>query len=269
MIHGVSTTVAYVTGASRGIGRLLATSLAADGARVAGFARASADLESLSSQPGALVAIPMDASDPVSVTSGFKSAGEKLGDPTLVITCAGSIDALGPIASVDPERWWRSVTVDLRGTMLCARAALSTMIPRRAGRIVTVYGNLGDDGLEHVSAFAAAKAGIARFTETLASELEGSGVIAVSMHPGFVRTPMTEHVASSTDGRQWLPAFGDRAPDHWGDGTSAQHLMRRIIAGDADALAGRVVIVDDDLSALAVASKGEADLRRLRIRSST
>lgn len=268
MIHDVSTTVAYVTGASRGIGRLLATSLAADGARVAGFARASTDLESLSSHPGALVAIPMDVSDPVSVTSGFKSASAELGDPTLVVTCAGSIDALGPIASVDPERWWQSVTVDLRGTMLCTRAALTTMIPRRAGRIVTVYGNLGDDGREHVSAFAAAKAGIARFTETLASELEGSGVVAVCMHPGFVRTPMTEHLASSMDGRQWLPAFGDRASDHWGDGTSAQHLMRRIIAGDADALAGRVVVVDDDLSDLAATGTDEADLRRLRIRLS-
>lgn len=218
------------------------------GARVAGSARASDDLESLGSNPGAPVTIPMDVSDPASVASGFDRARVELGDPTSVVTCADGFDALAPIASVDPERWWQAVTVDVRGTMLCAQAALSTMIPRGAGRIVTVYGNLGDNGREHVSAFAAAKAGVARFTETLASELDGSAVIAVCMHPGFVRSPMTEHLASSTDGRRWLPAIGDRAPDHWGDGTSAHHLMRRIIAGDADALSGRVVVVDEPRS---------------------
>ena len=266
MMDAVSTTVAYVTGASRGIGRLLATSLAAEGARVAGFARASVDLESLRGQPGELLPIPMDVGNPASVTSGFARAHEELGDPTLMITCAGAMGALGPIASVDPEHWWRAVTVDLRGTMLCVRAALSTMIPQSSGRIVTVYGNLGDDGREHVSAFAAAKAGVARFTETLASELAGSGVIAVSMHPGFVHTPMTEHLASSAEGRQWLPSFGKRAPDHWGDGASAYQLVRQIIAGAADELSGRVVAADDELARLVAASADDADVRRLRLR---
>lgn len=79
------------------------------------------------------------------------------------------------------------------------------MIQQGAGRIVTVYGNLGDDGTGNVSAFAAAKAAIARFAETLATELEGTGVVALCMHPGFVHTPMTEHLASSSDGRRWLP----------------------------------------------------------------
>lgn len=79
------------------------------------------------------------------------------------------------------------------------------MIQQGAGRIVTVYGNLGDDGTGNVSAFAAAKAAIARFAETLVTELEGTGVVALCMHPGFVHTPMTEHLASSSDGRRWLP----------------------------------------------------------------
>ncbi len=263
-----SDTVAYITGASRGIGRLVATSLADDGARVAAFARPSDDLDSLGSQVGAVVPIPMDVADPTSVTAAFAKAEEAVGAPTLLVTFAGSMDALGPIASVDPERWWRTVTVDLRGTMLCAQGALSSMLPRGTGRIVTVYGNLGDDGRENVSAFAVAKAGIARFTETLATELAGTGVMAVCMHPGFVHTPMTEHLASSPAGRQWLPEFGHRAANRWGDGASAVDLMRRIVAGDADILTGRVIYAGDDLPALTSAS-GDPELHRLRIHSST
>lgn len=59
------------------------------------------------------------------------------------ITCAGSVSALGPISSVDPERWWNDVTTDLRGTMLCVQAVLGPMLQADAGHIVTVYGNLG------------------------------------------------------------------------------------------------------------------------------
>ncbi len=97
----------------------------------------------------------------------------------------------------------------------------------------------------------------------------GKVVLDVSMiHPGFVHTPMTEHLASSSEGRQWLPEFGQRAPEHWGDGTSAVTLVRRIIAGEADALAGRLVHVGDDLAALTSRCHDDAELRRLRIRSS-
>lgn len=262
-------TVAYVTGASRGIGRLLATALADDGARVAAFARASADLASLSELSTRLVPIVLDVADPESVRSGFDVADEAIGRPTLLVTCAGSIEALGPIATVDPDRWWRAVTVDLRGTMLCTQAALTSMVPSGAGRVVTVYGNLGDDGREHVSAFAAAKAAIARFTETVATELDGTGVIAVCVHPGFVRTSMTEHLASSDEGRRWLPEFGIGAVDTWGDGSTAVDLLRRVVAGEADALGGRVVYVGDDLEALTVASTADADLHRLRVRRAT
>ena len=265
-MHKSSATVAYITGASRGIGRLLATSLAASGARVAGFARPSGDLESLRDLPTPALPIATDVSDPASVSSAFAEAVDAIGPPTLLVTCAGSIDALGPIATVDPERWWQAVTVDLRGTMLCARAVMPLMVDHGAGRIVTVYGNLGDDGREHVSAFAAAKAAIARFTETLATELDRTGVVAICIHPGFVRSPMTEHLAHSAEGTQWLPSFGEHADEHWGDGAAAVDLINRIVAGRADRLTGRVIHVGDDLEALTKSCRADPDERRLRLR---
>lgn len=260
-----SATVAYITGASRGIGRLLATALSQSGASTVAFARPSEELDSLANQTVSIAPVAMDVTDPVSVASAFAQAVATVGPPTLLVTCAGSVDALGPIAAVDPERWWQAVTVDLRGTMLCARAAETLMLDQGAGRIVTVYGNLGDDGRAHVSAFAAAKAAIARFTETLATELQGSGVLAMCIHPGFVRTPMTEHLALEAEGQRWLPDFGQHATEHWGDGATAVDLLRQIIAGDADRLAGRVIHAGDNLERLAVACEADPNQRRLRL----
>ena len=260
--------VTFVTGASRGIGRLIVTALAADGSTVAGFARSAEDLDSLRStdHAGRVLTYPLDVTQPTEVRSVFAQAIAEVGDPTLLVTCAGSADALGPVVLADPDRWWQAITVDLRGTMLCAQAVLPTMLAAAAGRIVTVYGNLGDDGRENVSAFASAKAGVARFTETLATELSGTGVTAVCIHPGFVYTPMTEHLASSEAGRQWLPEFGRRARGHWGDGASAVALIKMLNDGEGDGLSGRIVHVGDDLEALTSQCGDDSDLHRLRVR---
>ncbi|HUG08175.1 MAG TPA: SDR family oxidoreductase [Acidimicrobiia bacterium] len=261
--------VVFVTGASRGIGRLLALALAESGATVVGFARSSDALDSLAEEavPGSTIhARPVDVTSPMDVRSALEQATLEIGPPSALITCAGSSAALGPISAIDPEQWWRDVTIDLRGTMLCAQAVLGPMLQAGSGRIVTVYGNLGDHGMEHVSAFAAGKAGIVRFTETLASELVDTGVVALAIHPGFVRTPMTERLAWSEEGRQWLPAFKPHAEQHWGDGASAVALIERILGGEADELAGRVVHVGDDLERLSERARADDDFRRLRIR---
>jgi NAD(P)-dependent dehydrogenase (short-subunit alcohol dehydrogenase family) len=189
--------VAVVTGASRGIGRRLSLHLAQGGTRVVAVARPSPELDSLAGDVAGteLTTMPADVTDPDAVNAVFEAVTAQFGPPVIVITCAGSIDALGPVADTDPDRWWDAVTVDLRGTMLTAQAALKAMLPAGRGRILTMYGNLGERGTPNLSAFAAAKAGVARFTETLAAEVRGTGVIVLCMHPGFVRTPMTEHLA--------------------------------------------------------------------------
>ena len=262
-----SGSVVFVTGASRGIGRLIAAALAADGATVVGFARSAQDLESLAAEEhaGRVLTYSLDVTRPEEVRTVVAQAVTDAGAPALLVTCAGSADGLGPVASVDPDRWWQAIEVDLRGTMLCAQAVLPTMLAAGAGRIATVYGNLGDDGREHLTAFASAKAGLARFTETLATELEGTGVTAVCIHPGFVQTPMTEDLASSEAGQQWLPGFGARAREHWGDGAPAIAFIKRLHAGDADGLSGRVIHVDDDLAALTAQCAEERNYRRLRV----
>ena len=261
--------VAVITGASRGIGRGLAVHLARQGAAVAGIARPSDDLTSLVRAAGdgrrAILALACDVTSAHAVEAAFDAVQAELGSPTLVVACAGTADVLGPLWSADPDKWWDAVAVDLRGTMLTAQSAIRRMLAAGVGRLVTVYGNLGDRQLGNVSAFAVAKAGIARLTESLACELDGTAVTVLGVHPGFVRTPMTEMLAFSKDGRGWLPGFGASAEQRWGDVSAAAELVTAIASGAADQLAGRILHPRDDLQALSESCRSDPDQRRLRL----
>ena len=261
---GEDSDVNVVTGASRGIGRLLVEHLARRGSRVVAMARMSPELDSLGDLSTVTVKA-VDVTEPAAVRAAMRATVDDLGPLGTVITCAGSIDALGPVAEVDPERWWSAVAVDLRGTMLVAQAALTTMLPRRRGRIVTVYGNLGDRGAAHLSAFAVAKAGVARLTETLASEVSDAGVIVLGMHPGFVETPMTQRLAHSPEGQRWLPRFGVRVEERWGNGEAAIAVVDRILEGAADQFTGRIIYAGEDLRQLSGRTASDGELRRLRL----
>jgi NAD(P)-dependent dehydrogenase (short-subunit alcohol dehydrogenase family) len=262
--------VAVITGASRGIGRGAAIHLARQGVSVAGIARHSDDLTSLQNAAGGasgvIVPLAADVTSAAEVEAAFDLVHAQLGPPTLAVTCAGTADVLGPVWSADPDQWWQAVAVDLRGTMLTAQSAIRRMLAAGAGRLVTVYGNLGDRQRGNVSAFGVAKAGIARLTESLACELAGTPVKVIGVHPGFVRTPMTEKLAWGPDGRTWLPGFAASAEQRWGDTTAAAELITAIARGAADDLTGRILHPGDDLTVLAEVCRSDPDRRRLRLR---
>src|SRR5205823_11069962 len=117
---------------------------------------------------------------------------------------------VGPAWKGDADDWWRDVEVTLRGAYLCARAVLPGMIERRSGRIVAVSSYAANRPRPYSSGYAAGKAALLRFVDSLAAEVADHGLSVFAITPGFVRTSLVEHVARSEAGRHWLPALAKR-----------------------------------------------------------
>jgi NAD(P)-dependent dehydrogenase (short-subunit alcohol dehydrogenase family) len=246
--------VALVTGGGRGIGRIIAEALAAEGAAVAVLARRTAEIESVATgiedRGGTALALACDVTDQTRVAEAVGTVDRRLGGPTLAINNAGTCRAIGPLVEVDPGTWWREVETHVRGAALVSHYALRSMIPRRRGRIVNIYGNLGDTAGRYSSAYAVAKASLLRLTEQMALECRDAGITVLALHPGLVHTAMTDELATG-DARRWLPAFATipaerfQPPDRLGDAIVA------IAAGAADPLTGRLLFASEDIPALA------------------
>jgi NAD(P)-dependent dehydrogenase (short-subunit alcohol dehydrogenase family) len=243
--------VALLSGASRGIGFGLARALTRAGHRVALVARTSDDLERATTDLGErALAVRADVTEPAEITRAVAEVEASLGPVDLLVHDAGSADVIGPLWEADPEAWWDEVAVHLRGAMLLAHACLPGMIARRDGRVVLLYGNLGDRDQPWCTAYAAGKAGLLRLAGQLHAELDGTGVRVFGLHPGLVWTPMTAALAEHPDKRRWLPSFGRRPREDYGTSEPAGEMIVRIASGEADPLSGLLLGVGDDLDEL-------------------
>ena len=256
--------VALVTGASQGIGRVVASQLAASGFAVAAAARSAEQLVDLQQQTGALP-VPLDVTDPVAVGEAVARVEFELGPIDLLVNNAGISGRSGASWDVDGTEWWRVIEVNVRGPFLCSRAVLPGMVARRTGRIVNVSSNAAffrvDDDFAGVinSAYMASKAAVVRFTEALAAEARPAGVQVFAISPGTVKTEMT----ATTFAEQWDD------DDFWSLPESTAELIEFIASGALDRLSGRYIhATADDWRALPARDTEilEQDLLALRLR---
>lgn len=188
--------VAVVTGASRGIGRAISTHLGNCGARVALWSRdenelghAYAELQSIG-----VTSLPVrvDVTNAEQVRDAMATTERQLGSTTLLVNNAGRGRCIGPLWETDPDDWWADVEVNLRGTMLCAHAVLSRMVPRGFGRIVNISSGAGNMTLPMASSYACSKAAVQRLTDCLAAAARSHGICVFAVSPGPTRTAMTQ-----------------------------------------------------------------------------
>jgi NAD(P)-dependent dehydrogenase (short-subunit alcohol dehydrogenase family) len=188
-------TVAVVTGASRGIGRATALALAKRGLDVALLARTTGDLANAAQAIARLgvKALPLrcDVTTAAEVNEAAARVLQAFGAPDVVVNNAGMIRRAA-VHEMLPEDFRLVVDTNLTGTFLVTRAFLPAMLQRGRGRFVQVASISATLGSPRASAYCAAKWGVVGFTKSLAEELRGTGLAAMSILPGSVDTSMLE-----------------------------------------------------------------------------
>jgi 3-oxoacyl-[acyl-carrier protein] reductase len=184
--------VALVTGASRGIGRAIATALAREGFAVVGTATSDAGAAAIDAELAPLggQGARLDVNDAAAVESTVESIVKTRGGLHVLVNNAGiTRDTLA--MRMKDDDWDAVVDTNLKAVFRCCRAVLRPMMKQRFGRIVSITSVVGAAGNPGQANYAAAKAGVAGMTRSLARELGSRNITVNCIAPGFIATDMT------------------------------------------------------------------------------
>jgi 3-oxoacyl-[acyl-carrier protein] reductase len=233
--------VAVVTGASRGIGRVLAERLARAGARVAVTARTAEAAESCAaSLPGdGHLGLAFNVSDRDAVDAAVKRVETELGAIDVLVNNAG-VTADNVLVRLSDDDWDRVLDTNLRGAFLMIRAAARGMMKRRSGRIINITSVVGLTGNRGQVNYAASKAGLIGLTKSVAKELASRNVLCNAVAPGFIETDMTSELSAAA--RESLQ--GQIALGRLGSPEDVAGVVAFLAGPDATYITGQVIVVD-------------------------
>jgi len=189
---------ALVTGASGGIGAVVAAALAAEGAHVSLLAREAQSLARLAGQLGNDRALPVaaDVTDGASVRGAFAAARARFGPVHILINNAGQA-ASAKFTDTDEALWQRIMAVNLTGTYLCAHEAVTDMLELKYGRIVNIASTAGLRGAAYISAYVASKHAVIGLTRALALEYATRNITVNAVCPGYVDTDIVRQAVAT------------------------------------------------------------------------
>ncbi|MFP1721763.1 3-oxoacyl-ACP reductase FabG [Lonsdalea quercina] len=183
--------IVLVTGASRGIGRAIAESLVARGAKVMGTAtseKGAADISAWLGDNGK--GYVLNVADMSSIESTLAAIKSEFGDIDILVNNAG-ITRDNLLIRMKDEEWQDVLDTNLRSVFRLSKAVLRSMMKKRFGRIITIGSVVGTSGNPGQSNYSAAKAGLVGFSKSLAQEVASRGVTVNVVAPGFIETDMT------------------------------------------------------------------------------
>jgi 3-oxoacyl-[acyl-carrier protein] reductase len=188
-----------ITGASQGLGLAMAEAFLKEGAVVTICARGAADLERAVAQleaagPGRVHAVVADIGVEADIDALAGAAREKMGGADIFVANAGIHGPKGPIEEVDWREWVEAIRINLSGTVYCCRAFLPLLRRSARGKILILSGGGATKPFPFISAYAASKAAIVRFGETLAHELMPAGIDVNMIAPGALNTRLLSSV---------------------------------------------------------------------------
>ena len=191
--------IAFITGASRGIGRACSLGLSSAGARVVLAARRVDQLEKVASEIRSAgrdaFVVEMDLSVPDSVRSAISKASKEFGRIDILVNNA-AITRDGLAVRMKQEDWEAVLATNLTGAFIATQQVLLSMMRERWGRIINITSVVGEAGNPGQANYAASKAGLIGLTKSLAQEMASRNITVNAVAPGFIDTDMTQALPS-------------------------------------------------------------------------
>lgn len=206
--------LALVTGASSGLGRHFAATLAASGAHVLLAARRldrlEADVAALAASGARAGAVELDVTDAASVTRAFDRIATAWGVPDIVVNNAG-VAVSRPALGQDEAAWDQVVDTNLKGAWLVATEAARRLVAaKRGGSVVNVASILGERVGKAVAPYCASKAGLLHLTRALALEWAEHGIRVNALAPGYIATDLNRDFLASEAGQRLMARVPQR-----------------------------------------------------------
>lgn len=220
--------VVVVTGAARGIGRLIAAAFAREGAGVVGLDLEAGALAELQEESLAELVLPCDITDPDQVRQAVAAVDERFGRLDVLINNAG-VNAEGPLESFEPALWDQVFAVNVRGVLNTCQAVIPLMKRQRSGRIINAASFAAIIPSVEAAAYGASKAAVVQMTRVLASELGPWGITVNAYAPGMIPTAMNGFAA--LDEQAASTKLDQLSVRRWGEGEDVANLCL-FLAGD-------------------------------------
>lgn len=235
---------ALVTGASGGLGGAIARTLHAQGATVTLSGTRAAALEALAGELGDRCQVRVcDLSVAADVESLVPAAEAAMGSLDILVNNAGiTRDKL--FMRMKDEDWQDVLDVNLTAGFRLARAAIRGMMKRRAGRIVNITSVIGTTGNPGQGNYAAAKAGLAAMTKSLAAEVASRGITVNCIAPGFIVSPMTDGLNEAQKER----ILGAIPAGRFGDGADVAACVAFLASAEAAYVTGQTLHVNGGMA---------------------
>lgn len=233
---------AFVTGASRGIGRACAIALSAAGAKVVIASRQIEKLEEVASEiraaGGEALVVCIDLSSQESIKEAFAKAKD-FGRIDILVNNAG-VTRDGLVLRMKRDDWDSVLQTNLSGAFFCIQQVLPAMVRERWGRIVNISSVVGEAGNAGQVNYAASKAGLIGLTKSLAQEVASRNITVNAVAPGFIETDMTAKLTEETKAK----ALQSVPLQRMGKAEDVAAAVRFLCSDEANYITGHVLDVN-------------------------
>ncbi len=251
-----------ITGAGRGIGKRLAIGFANHGARVALIARSKAELDlanlEIEHAGGVSLRVRADVRDYEQMAAAVDRMRTHYGRLDVLVCAAALQGPIGPVLDTAIKAWSETIETNLIGVVNSVRAVLPQMLEKRSGKIIVLGGRGAGDPRPFFSAYAASKAAVTRFVETIAEEVRDHNVQINVLSPGRTYTHMTDEILRAGDkagSKEHDEAVNVRITG--GAAPEKQIELAMFLASeDSNHISGKFIHVNDDWKRLERAAVG-------------